>query len=132
MRRRKRKRKSLTGYVKDITAKEGRNKMKNVKVMNCTKNRVWAIRKTAELHSAWNPWNVGEPAYERGFAPLVNNGNVTLEFEGEGETFLLTVSPSPSLRETGITFEPIRLWVQRNETFPILRALRKKALKTGK
>ena len=106
--------------------------MKAIRTMNCTENRIWAIKKTAELHNAWHPWSIGEPAYKRGFAPLVNSGNVTLEFEGEGETFLMTISPSPYLRETGITFEPIRLWVQRNETFPILRALRKKALKTGK
>lgn len=106
--------------------------MKAIRKMNTTENRIWAIRKTAELHNAWNPWNIGEPVYKRGFAPLVNSGNITLTFEGEGETFLLTVSPSPYLRETGVTFEPIRLWIQKNKTFPILRALRKKALKTGK
>lgn len=100
--------------------------------INTTVGQIWALRKTADLHNAWSAFNIGDPAYKRGLAPLVNKGDINITFEGENNHFLVIISPSNKMKRAGIEFTPIKLWTQRNETFSILRALRKKSLRTGK
>ena len=100
--------------------------------INTTVGQIWAFQKTAKLHNAWSPFNTGGAAYDRGFAPLVNKGDINITFEGEGETFLVVITPSPKMKRAGMFFQPIMLWTKKNESFPVLRALRKKSLRTGK
>lgn len=63
---------------------------------------------------------------------LANKGEIKIDFTGENDIFLLTVSPSKKMYRRKISFQPINIWVERNYYFRILRAVRKKALRTGK